>query len=77
MPPMQEPVENPLATRALEEALARFEQFRTWGPTLVRARLREGSTFMVRYAQEPPPDATDAWEFQNTVVKGYRALGGT
>lgn len=77
MPPMEEDVTDPLAAQAVAEALAAQPRFSAFGPRVVRARLRQGTALMVRYAQDPPKGDADAWEFQNTVVKRYRALGGS
>jgi hypothetical protein len=36
----------------------------------------QGHALMLQYDALPPPEDSDAWEFQNSVVKGYKKLAG-
>lgn len=58
--------------QALEEGFAKYPQFRAFGPKLIARALFQGSALMLEYAERPPADDPDAWEFQNAVVKAYK-----
>ena len=66
---------NPeLASRALREALRKYPRFEAYGPKLIARALYQGHALMLEYSTAPPRDDPDAWEFQNSVVKGYQKL---
>jgi hypothetical protein len=62
------------ADQALEEALTTYPRFRALHPKLVARALFQGHALMLEYAEQPPKDDPDAWEFQNAVVKRYKVL---
>lgn len=64
------------AQRAMREALEEYPRFEAYGPKLIARALFQGHALMLEYAQAPPRDDPDAWEFQNAVVKGYKRLAG-
>jgi hypothetical protein len=64
------------AERAMEEGLSKYPKFEAYGPKLVARPVFQGHTLVVEYAQQPPRDDPDTWEFQNAVVKTYRKLAG-
>lgn len=76
MPPMEKVVEDAHAQASLAQALARYPRFAAFAPRLVALPMRQGVAHVVRYGVEPPKDDPDAWEFQNAVVKDYRARSG-
>ena len=62
------------ADQALEEAFVTYPRYRTLHPKLVARALFQGHALMLEYAEQPPKDDPDAWEFQNAVVKRYKVL---
>ena len=62
------------ADQALEEAFETYPRYRTLHPKLVARALFQGHALMLEYAEQPPRDDPDAWEFQNAVVKRYKVL---
>lgn len=64
------------AAKAMQEGLVKYPKFQAFGPKLVARALFQGHALIVEYAQQPPRDDPDAWEFQNVVVKTYRKLAG-
>jgi hypothetical protein len=67
-------IDPKLAEQAFEEAYEKYPRFRAFGPKLLVRALFQGHAFLLEYAQQPPRDDPDAWEFQNAVVKKYKAL---
>jgi hypothetical protein len=67
-------IDSKLAEQAFEEAYLKYPRFRAFEPRLVARALFEGHAFLLEYAEQPPRDDPDAWEFQNAVVKRYKAL---
>jgi hypothetical protein len=65
------------AAQAMQEGLSKYPRFQAYGPKLVARALFQGHTLMVEYAEQPPRNDPDAWEFQNVVVKAYRKLAGS
>ena len=63
-----------LAEQAFEEAYEKYPGFRAFGPKLVARALFQGHALLLEYSEQPPRDDPDAWEFQNAVVKRYKAL---
>lgn len=61
-----------LAEQAFREAYRKYPRFESYGPKLVARKLFQGSALMLEYAEQPPRDDPDAWEFQNAVVKAYK-----
>ena len=75
------PVDADAARAAIADALTTFPSMQ---PFAASATLRclpipgGGSTFVVRYEPALPQGITDAWEFQNAVVRAYKQrTGGT
>ncbi len=62
------------AEQAFSEAYRKYSRFQAYGPRLVARKLFQGSALLLEYANSPPPDDPDAWEFQNAVVKAYKRL---
>lgn len=69
-------IEPELETAAIEEALRKYPAMSGYGPKLVWRPLLQGGALMVQYAEQPPREHPDAWEFQNAVVKSYRRFTG-
>lgn len=67
---------EPLVKQALQAGLAQYPRFEEYGPRLVYAELMEGGAFLVRFAERPPKETPNLWDFQNAVVKTYKALAG-
>jgi hypothetical protein len=68
---------NPeLEKQAIAEALRKYPRFSAYTPKLVARPLFQGHALMLEYAQAPPKEDPDAWEFQNAVVKTYKKLAG-
>jgi hypothetical protein len=65
-----------LAAQAMAEGLERYPKFASFGPRLIARKLFQGHALMLEYEQQPPRDDPDVWEFQNAVVKRYKALAG-
>jgi hypothetical protein len=62
------------AQQAMEEALRKYPRFGAYAPRLVARALFQGHALMLEYETQPPKDDPDSWEFQNAVVKRYKAL---
>ena len=69
-------IDPELAQRAMGDALKQYPRFESFGPKLIARALFQGHALMLEYAQTPPRDDPDAWEFQNAVVKGYKRMAG-
>jgi len=69
-------IHSELAEKALREGLAKYPRFSAFGPKLTARKLFQGNAYMLQYADQPPRDDPDAWEFQNAVVKAYKRLAG-
>jgi|GEM_PF-2273291 len=67
---------EPLVKQAMAAGLQQYPEFEAFGPRLVYAELMEGGAFLVRYAERPPQGTPNLWDFQNAVVKTYKALAG-
>ena len=63
-----------LAAQAVQEALERYPDFAGYGPRLEWRPLMQGGAFVVQFKEKPPREAPNAWDFQNAVVKRYKAL---
>lgn len=69
---------NPeFARQAIEDALQKYPRFAANSPALAARALYQGYALMLEYATQPARDDPDAWEFQNAVVKRYKALAET
>lgn len=72
-------VDATAARAAIDEALAAFPSM---APYAAHATLRclpipgGGHTFVLRYDPALPKGLTDAWEFQNAVVRAYKRRTG-
>ena len=62
------------AHQAIDEALQKYPRFAANAPRLIARALYQGHALMLEYADQPSRDDPDAWEFQNAVVKRYKAL---
>jgi hypothetical protein len=62
------------AEQALDEAFAKYPHFRAFNPKLVARPLFQGHALMLEYGEQRPNNDPDAWEFQNAVVKRYKAM---
>ena len=70
-------IDQKIADQAFQEAYQKYPRFEMYGPKLVARKLFQGSALMLEYAEAPPRDDPDAWEFQNAVVKGYKRHANT
>ena len=70
-------IDAAIAERALEAAFQKYPQFREFGPRLVARPLFRGVAYQLEWETTPSPELTDAWEFQNAAVKGYKRLIGS
>ena len=70
-------IDQNIAEQALREAYQKYPRFESYGPKLVARKLFQGSALLLEYADAPPRDDPDAWEFQNAVVKGYKRYADT
>ena len=64
------------AHQAMEEGLKIYPRFGAYGPQLIARPVFRGHALMLQYAEQPPKDDPDVWEFQNAVVKTYKKLAG-
>jgi hypothetical protein len=62
------------AARALTEGLLKYPRFEAFGPKIVARALFQGHALMLEYAEPPPREDPDAWEFQNAVIKAYKRM---
>jgi hypothetical protein len=69
-------IDPELERQAMQEALKKYPRFDRYGARLVAKPLFQGHAFMLQYAEQPPRNDPDAWEFQNAVVKTYKRLAG-
>ena len=69
-------IDQTIAERAFREAYQKYPGFESYGPKLVARKLFQGSALMLEYADAPPRDHPDTWEFQNAVVKAYKRYAG-
>ncbi|MEX2262583.1 MAG: hypothetical protein WD696_11565 [Bryobacteraceae bacterium] len=69
-------IDSQLAEQAMRHGLNRFPEFADFGPRLVCRQLYQGAAYMLEYRQQPPGEMSDAWDFQNAVVKTYKSLAG-
>jgi hypothetical protein len=69
-------IDPELEARALQEAFRKYPRFEAFRPRIVARALFQGHAFMLEYADPPPRDDPDAWEFQNAAVKAYKRLAG-
>jgi hypothetical protein len=69
-------IDPQLARQAIEAGLAKYPRFDAYTPRLIAKPLFQGHALMLEYAEQPPRDDPDAWEFQNAVVKTYKRLAG-
>ena len=69
-------IDPELAASAIAEGLRRYPHFERYGPKIVARALFQGHALMLEYAEQPPREDPDAWEFQNAVVKTYKRLAG-
>lgn len=69
-------IDPQLAQQAMQAGLAKYPRFESNGPRLIARALFQGHALMLEYAETPPREDPDAWEFQNEVVKTYKRLAG-
>ena len=68
---------NPqVAAEALKQALAASPQFAQYEPRLVWRPLAAGGALFLQYGNQPPAGLAGLWDFQNSVVKGYKSMAG-
>ena len=69
-------IDEKSAERAFRDAYEKYPRFEVYGPKLISRKLFQGSALLLEYAEAPPRDDPDAWEFQNAVVKAYKRYAG-
>jgi len=65
-----------LEKQAFEEGFKKYPSMAEFPARLTWRPLAQGGAFFLQYEKQPPREHPDAWEFQNTVVKGYKRLAG-